>query len=31
MRYCHRCKKQTEHHMDNGILKCALCMWKRIN
>lgn len=31
MRYCYRCKKQTEHHMDNGVLKCSLCVWKRIN
>ncbi len=31
MRYCYRCKKQTEHHMDHGNLKCSLCLWKRIN
>jgi len=30
-RYCDRCGKQTEHHDDRGVLRCSLCVWKRIN
>lgn len=30
-RYCDRCKMETEHHDDRGVIKCSLCVWKRIN
>lgn len=30
-RYCGRCKKETEHHNDQGTLRCSLCVWKRLN
>lgn len=26
-RYCARCGKQTEHHDDQGVLRCSLCVW----
>ena len=25
-RYCGRCKKETEHHNDQGALRCSLCV-----
>jgi DNA-directed RNA polymerase subunit RPC12/RpoP len=31
MRFCSRCEKATEHHMNSGSLTCSLCAWKRLN
>ncbi len=31
MRYCGRCKRDTEHYLFDGRLTCKLCAWKRMN
>lgn len=31
MRYCGRCKRNTEHYLFNGRMACKLCAFKRTN
>jgi len=30
-RYYTRCEKETEHHNHRGVLRCSLCVWKKLN